>query len=499
MQRISEKEFKPKRIIDNPSEAELRGWALERGGIITEFGNLAVVTSVRNRIAKFTEVVMGELSRADEQLIRQVMDYLKTKEMIKLDRVMCQTAGFKKNCRLYVTADYPRLPLMWGNTLFPPEGGQPDFTVITVPEWPEKKVLVFPESGMTLILGTDYKGENKKAMLRQVMYWAKKEGNLGLHAASKIIRVSRDGKLRDFGFLLFGLSGTGKTSLSCHSHWLCHPERVVIRQDDVVMLKADGSAVGTEESFYLKTEGLEPAAQPLLYAAAISPRAILENVWVDPKSGRVDFFNPQLTSNGRGMVKRRDIAFTDDSIDLEKVDYVVFITRRYDIMPLVIKLSPEWAAAAFMLGESIETSAGDPTQAGRPLRVVGTNPFIVGSYAEEGNAFIHILRHNPDIQCFILNTGKVGGMDRGQKITVPDSVKVLEMIARDEIAWRDDDFWGYQVPAEIPGVELGRFDLNNFYTRDEITARSEELMRERLDWLARFPGLDRDIIGALES
>ena len=90
-------------------------------------------------------------------------------------------------------------------------------------------------------------------------------------------------------------------------------------------------------------------------------------------------------------------------------------------------------------------------------------------------------------------------MDRGQKITVPDSVKVLEMIARDEIAWRGDDFWGYQVPAEIPGVELERFDLNNFYTRDEITARSEELMRERLDWLARFPGLDRDIIGALES
>ncbi|MCK5577243.1 MAG: phosphoenolpyruvate carboxykinase, partial [Dehalococcoidales bacterium] len=424
MHRIFEKEFRPKRVIDNPSEAELRGWALERGGIITEFGNLAVVTSVRNRIAKFTEVVLGDFNPEDEQLVHQVMDYLKTKEMIKLDRVMCQTAGFKKNCRLYVTADYPRLPLMWGNTLFPPEGGQPDFTVITVPEWPEKKVLVFPESGMTLILGTDYKGENKKAMLRQVMYWAKKEGNLGLHAASKIIRVSRDGKLRDFGFLLFGLSGTGKTSLSCHSHWLCHPERVVIRQDDVVMLKADGSAVGTEESFYLKTEGLEPAAQPLLYAAAISPRAILENVWVDPKSGRVDFFNPQLTSNGRGMVKRRDIAFTDDSIDLEKVDYVVFITRRYDIMPLVIKLSPEWAAAAFMLGESVETSAGDPAEAGKARRVVGTNPFIVGSEEEEGNTFFGILRNNPDIECFILNTGRVGGTEGGQKITVKDSVKI---------------------------------------------------------------------------
>ena len=498
MHHIFAKEFKPKRIIDNPSEEELRAWALERGGIITEFGNLSVVTKMRNRIAKFTEVVLDELAPADEQIIHEVMDYLKDKEMLMLDRVMCKNSGFKKNCRLYVTADYPRLPLMWGNTLFPPEGGEPDFTVVTVPEWPEKKVLVFPESGMTLILGTDYKGENKKAMLRQVMYWAKKEGNLGLHAASKILRVKRNGKLRDFGFVLFGLSGTGKTSLSCHSHWLRYPERVVIRQDDVVILRSDGSAVGTEESYYLKTEGLEPSAQPLLYAAAISPRAILENVWVDPQTGRVDFFNATLTSNGRGMVKRRDIAFTDDEIDLAKVDYVVFITRRYDIMPPVVRLSPGWAAVAFMLGESVETSAGDPTQAGKSLRVVGTNPFIVGSHEEEGNTFLRILRHNPDIQCFILNTGKVGGTDRGQKITVLDSVKILEMLARDKITWHRDEFWGYEVPVKIPGVELERFDLGNFYSREQIRELSEALMQERLEWLAQFPGLDKDIISALK-
>ncbi len=498
MHQLFAKEFKPKRIIDNPSDEELRERALGLGGTVTEFGNLSVVTSVRNRIAKFTEVVTGKLHRDDSRLISEVMDYLKSKEMIRLDRVMCMTEGFKKNCRLYVTAEYPRLPLMWGSTLFPPtEDAPPDFTVITVPEWKEKKVLVFPESGMTLILGTDYKGENKKAMLRQVMYWAKKGGNLGLHAASKIIRVFRDGELRDFGFILFGLSGTGKTSLSCHSHWLRHPERVVIRQDDVVILRSNGSAIGTEESYYLKTDGLEPAMQPLLYAAAISPRAILENVWVEPETGRVDFFNAELTSNGRGMVKRRDIAFTDADIDLKKVDFVIFITRRYDIMPPVVKLSPEWAAAAFMLGESIETSAGDPTRAGQPLRVVGTNPFIVGSYEEEGDAFLHILRHNPGIQCFILNTGKVGGTDRGQKITVVDSVKILEMIARDKITWQRDDFWGYEVPVAIPGVELERFNLGNFYSRDEVQELSQNLMQERLAWLARFPGLDKDITGVL--
>jgi len=497
MQDIFAKEFKPKRIIDNPSEEKLREWALEQGGIITEFGNLAVVTAVRNRIAKFTEVVMGELNHEDMELVHRVMEYLRTKEMIKLDRVMCHTPGFKRNCCVYFTAEYSRIPLMWGNTLFPPEGGKPDFITITVAEWPEKKTLVFPESGLTLILGSDYKGENKKAMLRQVMYWAKQQGNLGLHAASKIVRVFRDGKLRDFGFLLFGLSGTGKTALSCHSHWLRAPERVVIRQDDVVILKSDGSAVGTEESFYLKTDGLEPSTQPLLYAAAISPRAILENVWVEPETGKVDFFDTTLTSNGRAMVKRRDIAFTDSEIDLEKVDFMIFITRRYDVFPPVVRLTLEWAAAAFMLGESVETSAGDPTQAGKQLRVVGTNPFIVGSKEKEGNIFLNILRNNPDIQCFILNTGKVGDTDRGQKITVLDSVKIIEMIARDKIVWKKDEFWGYEVPVQIPGVDLSRFNLSNYYSEEQIQKLSEDLKQERLEWLSQFRGLNEDIINAI--
>jgi len=497
MQDIFAQEFRPKRIIDNPSDEKLRQWALEKGGVITEFGNLAVITNVRNRIAKFTEVVMGKISQEDAQLVHEVLQYLKDKEMIKLDRVMCQTSGCKRNCRVYVTADYARIPLMWGNTLFPPEGGEPDFTTITVAEWPEKKTLVFPDSGMTLILGSDYKGENKKAMLRQVMYWAKQKGCLGLHAASKILRLFRNGKLEDFGFLLFGLSGTGKTALSCHSHWLRHPERAIIRQDDVVILRPDGSAIGTEESFYLKTDGLEPSSQPLLYAAAISPRAILENVWVDPEMGRVDFFNTTLTSNGRGMVKRRDIAFTDNEIDLEKVHYIIFITRHHDIVPPVVRLTPEWAAAAFMLGESVETSAGDPSQAGKSLRVVGTNPFIVGSEEEEGNIFLSILRNNPDIQCFIVNTGSVSGADTGQKITHKDSLKILEMIARDRIIWKRDEFWGYEAPVEIPGVDLSRFDLSTYYHKEEIEERSENLKRERLEWLSQFPGLDRDITNAI--
>jgi len=152
-----------------------------------------------------------------------------------------------------------------------------------------------------------------------------------------------------------------------------------------------------------------------------------------------------------------------------------------------------------MLGESIETSAGDPTQAGKALRVVGTNPFIVGEEEEEGNILLSLLRNNPDIQCFILNTGKVGGEDRGQKITHKDSLKILEMIARDKIVWKKDEFWGYEVPAQIPEVDLSRFDLRNYYTEEQMQQLSVDLKRERLEWLSQFHGLNSDIINALSS
>ena len=79
-----------------------------------------------------------------------------------------------------------------------------------------------------------------------------------------------------------------------------------------------------------------------------------------------------------------------------------------------------------------------------------------------------------------------------------DSLKILEMIARDKIVWKKDEFWGYEVPIHIPEVDLSRFDLSNYYTEEQIQEMSEDLKRERLEWLSRFHGLNPDIINALK-
>jgi phosphoenolpyruvate carboxykinase (ATP) len=222
----------------------------------------------------------------------------------------------------------------------------------------------------------------------------------------------------------------------------------------------------------------------------------LENVWVADE-GRVDFLNYELTSNGRGVVYRGEMRpYTDDEIDLPRADIICFITRRNDVVPPVARLSPEQGAAFFMLGESIETSAGDPTQAGKSLRVVGTNPFIVGPEFEEGNRILNILKKNPNMECFVLNTGRVGGPE-GEKITVVDSAEIIKQIVKGGVEWRLDPDWGYEVPSRMDGVDMSRFDPTRFYSLKAYKDRVEQLRNERKEWLERFPKLNPEITAAI--
>jgi len=73
----------------------------------------------------------------------------------------------------------------------------------------------------------------------------------------------------------------------------------------------------------------------------------------------------------------------------------------------------------------------------------------------------------------------------------------MEMIARDKIVWKKDGFWGYEVPVQIPGLELSQFDLNNYYPEEQIQEISEDLKQERMGWLSKFHSLNQDIINAI--
>ena len=590
--------------------------------VLDSFGSPAFVTRVTSRSAAVTEVFFGDpderqagiLRGAHEWLVKHIED---GGRLLVMDKMMGRHPEHSYHCRTIVTPDYARMLVMWNKLIFDlpadREGNPPDQVEILIPEWwesagetgmPPVSILADADNGATWALGTDYFGEIKKGHLRMAMYREKvrmksgEGGGLGVHAGGKLIRAREagSGELVEKGAIFFGLSGTGKTTLSVHHFWLDRDdgETVVIRQDDFFSLSKDAQAYGTEDNAYIKTEGLEADGQPLLYAGATSPNAVLENVYVDPKTREVDFFrydHPFVPGgkclNGRGIVVRRELDFTDDSVDLEHVDIIFFITRRETIVPPLARLGTEQAAAFFMLGESILTSAADPTKAGQSVRSVGTNPFIVGSEGEEGNIFYGILRDNPGIQCFLFNTGGFGGrqveiereslanpgameilrrylggfwhIDKGlgvkrdlldgtqawfrvdqvrfeleagggrrlamkeemesvfeeiesgaasasdyqlvkmyslagQKIRIRDSAALIREIVRGRIEWTSDDYWGYEVPSSVPGLDMGRFDEHRYYTPDEIREMKDGLKRERVAWLHSFDDLDQRIM-----
>ncbi|OPJ56345.1 phosphoenolpyruvate carboxykinase (ATP) [Alkalithermobacter paradoxus] len=496
-----------KNVIVNPSVEELRNMS-KHMEITTEYNSPCYISKVRNRSAKNSFVVNDVPLGIDQQgisrleadrIVDKVNEYLLNKELVRVDRKMGTHERFSFNCRLYITKEYSRIAYMWNNTLFnPTDTENPDLVSVYVPEWPERIILVYPEEGVTYILGTDYFGESKKSFLRMAMYKVKKMGGLGLHAGSKVLRVKdKNDNLKDVGFIMFGLSGTGKTTLTIHDHGLTGEECAIIRQDDVIFMDKDGYCAGSENGFYIKTEGLDEG-QKVLYKAATSPNSALDNVKVN-EDGTVDFDNTELTSNGRGVVLREEIENTDDTVDLEKANKLIFITRRNDVVPPVAKLTISQAATFFMLGESIETSAGDPTKAGQSKRCVGTNPFIIGLEGEEGNRLHQILRQNPDMECFILNTGSVGASkdSKGEKISIKVSTTIMKEIAKDSIEWELDKDWGYLVPKHVEGIDIEKYNPKNYYADIEYKNLVNKLKEERKNWIGRFENLSEEIASTI--
>ena len=529
--------FFSKPNVRHPSDEQLRAEA-QKYGTRTAFGNYAFHTMVKNRSAGVTVYVgqpqMGGASPRQQELLKKLPEtlekvhrYMEKAPFVCVERSIGDNDAFTPACRTYVSVARPemiRIAYMWWSLLFPPRSKAASLQqhLVYIPEWQEKdrQILVFPDENVTYVLGSDYLGESKKGHLRMAIWNAKKTGMLGVHAGAKLItaRDARAGKLKRYSMLIFGLTATGKTTHSCHNHGLDQPgEGIQVVQDDMVFLKADGSALGTERGFYLKTEGIDPRTQPLLYAVAIRPDAVLENVMVDYQ-GRVGFNDETLTANGRGVVQWSDFgaakAPTPNLPPLSEVDglVVAFITRRNTVVPIASKLTIEQAAAAFMLGESVESSGGDPSRAGESVRVVGTNPFIIGDEAAEGNRFFEFLRgYGAKVSCYLLNTGGVGEIAERQpdgtrilrrkvdRVQIPEMAAIIRGIVRGNIEWEQEPLFQSMAPSRVEGVDLDRFRLARYYDQAQAGALAKQLTDERIRYLERYPVLDPRIVNAIKT
>ncbi len=134
----------------------------------------------------------------------------------------------------------------------------------------------------------------------------------------------------------------------------------------------------------------------------------------------------------------------------------------------------------------------------------GTNPFFPLLHAQQGNRFRE-LHQSGRFQVYLLNTGAVGGGDgdpNAKKVRIPHSSALVKAIAEGTISWETDPDFGYEVASSVPGIDdLELLQPRRLYHRQgrdaEHAAIVERLRRERLDYLAGFPGLNDELIAAI--
>jgi phosphoenolpyruvate carboxykinase (ATP) len=522
-------------------------------GIRTRYGSYGWRSAISSRIAPKTVYLGGEAVRqsrlsADQQNLiaaapgelEKVLHLLRTMPIVHLRRRMGENDRYNPICNLYLSeADVInyRLGYMWGMTMFKPEKRPgPEFTMIHIPEEHplRQQVLVLPEQNINIALGTDYMGEDKKGFLRQAMWAADREGMLGLHAGTKIVTArGADGKLKTYGVFLFGLSATGKSTWSCHQLGLDHKkgEKTLVTQDDICFLCRDGSALGSENNFFVKTD-VEQQFQEAMYNALIDKTALYENVMIKA-DGEVDFLDESLTANGRAVAQRRKmyVQIKGRKVDiwsktvnlppLEELDGLIFafITRRNTIMTFAQELTPEQAVLAYLWGESTHSYASQPLKAGESVRITGTDPFIVGSRAMKVNRLYDILMTlNSDfpgkLKCMQYNTGGMGEIietleENGRKSKrlvrkvkrVP--IDLMARIQRGDLRGANTyakGRLGTRAITHAEGDPLDDWDAKRFYSEEQIEAYVTDLVAGRRAFTEEIAeeGLREEVLRAAE-
>jgi phosphoenolpyruvate carboxykinase (ATP) len=507
----------PKSVIWNPSPEQLRELTQQMPNAReTEFGNLNVETRVTSRSKLSTFIATDSskdhsdqtISRNEYERVARVQDdYIRKQEMIVIEGFIGDDPEHRTAARLIIektNANIARMQqiLYYTATRSELEHFEPVVQIIYTPNLPmpgypeDRLIAVDLESNITRVFNSDYFGESKKGGLRMWNRLMYEKGGLPLHAGCKVIPV--DGTPR-VG-LIVGLSGTGKTTTTFTKQNDSSPV-----QDDFLALMPGGRVVATEDGCFAKTFGLNPDDEPTIHHAVTTPWAYLENVSQD-ESGKVDFFDTSYTQNGRAVIRMEDIAGAYDARKIEKADFLLILNRNENIIPAVARLKGAQAAAFFMLGETKGTSAGGAAEAGKSLRVPGTNPFFPLLHAKQGNRFLELYESTP-MEVYLLNTGRIGGGeddDRSKKVRIQHSSAIVKAIAEGTIEWEPETDFGYEVAASLPGFEGEDLDFlqpRRLYERqdrlDEYELLVDKYMTERRAYLKKWEGLDERIVNAV--
>ncbi|MFA7464225.1 MAG: phosphoenolpyruvate carboxykinase [Syntrophales bacterium] len=501
-----------KRLKEGLSLSQIERYALRQEGVIqTQVGSIAADSEPMSRSAPHTQnSVDHPFGEKEESLARQAVSLLAREKIISLDTVV-------GDGREGITARFI-MPMQYAQIayglklLFDQPSARvvedPTYTVIFFTdeafEFNKQKKLLDKDITVRLMMGekrgeqvkicrnTIYLGEGKKGIF-QFEDWRVKaidRNGLFLHAGARRdflwvydMETERP-ELSEIITAVSGLTATGKTTTLCRRFSRMPRESSEMIGDDGGTLGFDGSYSAFEiGGLYVKTEGLDES-QPEILRAAESKDAFLENVAVTKYPYMPDFKDISKTGNGRAIITRDNLEIASKGLRADRLDYIIMLTRN-PLANVVSRLTPEQATMQFIYGESIESTGGNPDEAGKFKRVFFLDPFVAGDRMEHAMIFYDILKRNR-IKCYLANTGAIGPDE--QKVTLRQSLSAYNDLLRAQLRFSfEPDPLGYHYPIKCDRANL---DLMNaaalFRDKSVFKSKLQDFFRGRETFLEEF-------------
>lgn len=388
----------------------------------------------------------------------RAIDYLNTRSKLY---VVDGYAGWDPDHRIKVrvicSRPYHAL-FMWNMLIRPtPEElvdfGQPELVIYNAGRFPANRFT----TGMTsrtsvdlslerrevVILGTEYAGEMKKAVFTYMNYAMPLRGVLSMHCSATADRET------GASAVLFGLSGTGKTTLSAD------PSRHLIGDDEHCW--TDSGIFNIEGGCYAKAVYLTREAEPQIFDA-LRFGAVLENVVYDVGSHHVDFANTSITENTRGAYPIEFIENARVPCVAGHPEHVVFLTcDAFGVLPPVARLTPEQAEYQFISGYTAKV-AGTEMGVKEPEATFSPcfgGPFLVWHPGKYAGLLSEKIRQT-GAHVWLINTGWTGGpYGTGQRMKLSYTRAMLTAIYSGALAQapaRRDPVFGFEIITRCPGV-----------------------------------------------
>ena len=339
----------------------------------------------------------------------------------------------------------------------------PEFTVLHVPDFhadpdidgthSEAFVLLHFGKKLILIGGTAYAGEIKKSIFTVMNYLLPQKGVMAMHCSANYGADENDVAI------FFGLSGTGKTTLSAD------PDRTLIGDDEHGW--SDNGAFNFEGGCYAKVIRLSPAGEPEIYETTRRFGTILENVTMDMRTRHVDLDDAALTENTRAAYPITHIPNMTRSGKAGHPKHIIMLTcDAFGVLPPLARLNSAQAMYHFLAGYTAKVSG---TEAGIKEPQATFSPCFGAPFmALPPTTYAKLLgdklaKHNVDV--WLINTGWSGGSyGQGQRIKLASTramVKAVLSGALKNVATKPDPIFGIAVPMSCPGVPGEILDARN--------------------------------------